>query len=410
MSKLSLTPNGAGTGTYTLASPNNNASHTLTLPVATGELLTSTGDGSGLTGISPFNPVAVTGATPSLDVGTYNFFDAGTPTLDTTLTFASVPTDANWRYKFSVVNDADFWDVSTTIYSKSFSVGDVIVLPVNVFFKPDGLKMYVVGKSNADVATIYEYDLSTAWDISTASYLQLFSVAAQENLPQGVFFKPDGLKMYVVGTTGDDINEYDLSTAWNITTASFLQSKSVSAQDTSPRDVFFKPDGLKMYVAGSTGDSVYEYTLSTAWNVTTASYLQSFSFVADELFPTGVFFKEDGLKMYVIGYFKDRVNEYDLSTAWNITTATKLQSFHFGEKNQQPSGVFFKPDGSRLFTVDGARHTVQEYVMGTSPTLTLPASLQNTPALVLVDDTEVTYEFVTDDAGVTVTLISEEVV
>jgi hypothetical protein len=32
MSKLSLTPNGAGTGTYTLASPNNNASHTLTLP------------------------------------------------------------------------------------------------------------------------------------------------------------------------------------------------------------------------------------------------------------------------------------------------------------------------------------------------------------------------------------------
>ena len=51
MSKLSLTPNGAGTGTYTLASPNNNASHTLTLPVATGTLLTTTGDGSGLTGI-----------------------------------------------------------------------------------------------------------------------------------------------------------------------------------------------------------------------------------------------------------------------------------------------------------------------------------------------------------------------
>ena len=64
MSKLSLTPNGAGTGTYALASPNNNASHTLTLPVATGELLTSTGDGSGLTSLTSGN---LTGALPAID-------------------------------------------------------------------------------------------------------------------------------------------------------------------------------------------------------------------------------------------------------------------------------------------------------------------------------------------------------
>ena len=64
MSKLSLTPNGAGTGTYTLASPNNNASHTLTLPVATGTLLTSTGDGSGLTALTSGN---LTGALPAID-------------------------------------------------------------------------------------------------------------------------------------------------------------------------------------------------------------------------------------------------------------------------------------------------------------------------------------------------------
>ena len=64
MSKLALTPNGAGTGTYTLASPNNNASHTLTLPVATGILLTTTGDGSGLTSLTSGN---LTGALPAID-------------------------------------------------------------------------------------------------------------------------------------------------------------------------------------------------------------------------------------------------------------------------------------------------------------------------------------------------------
>ena len=64
MSKLAIGPDASGTGTYTLASPNNNASHTLTLPVATGTLLTSTGDGSGLTALTSAN---LTGALPAID-------------------------------------------------------------------------------------------------------------------------------------------------------------------------------------------------------------------------------------------------------------------------------------------------------------------------------------------------------
>jgi sugar lactone lactonase YvrE len=92
----------------------------------------------------------------------------------------------------------------------------------------------------------------------------------------GLFFKPDGTKMYVIGTVGDDVNEYDLSTAWDITTASYLQNFSVAAQEINPTSIFFKPDGTKMYVVGSVGDDVNEYDLSTAWDVSTASYLQNF--------------------------------------------------------------------------------------------------------------------------------------
>lgn len=49
------------------------------------------------------------------------------------------------------------------------------------------------------------------WNISTASYVQTFSVAAQDGKPFGLFFSPDGLKMYVVGDDGKDINEYDVT-------------------------------------------------------------------------------------------------------------------------------------------------------------------------------------------------------
>jgi DNA-binding beta-propeller fold protein YncE len=218
--------------------------------------------------------------------------------------------------------------------------------------------MYILGASGRDVN---EYDLSTAWDISSASYLQNFSVAAQEISPQGFFFKPDGLKMYVVGSSGDDVNEYDLSTAWDISSASYLQRSSVGAQDKTPRGVFFKPDGLKMYILGASGRDVNEYDLSTAWDITPASYLQNFSVSAQEISPMGVLFKPDGLKMYIVGVSGQDVNEYDLSTAWDISSASYLQNFSVSAQETSPRGVFFKPDGLKMYIVGVSGQDVNEY-------------------------------------------------
>ena len=39
MSKITLTPNASGTGTFTIASPNSNTNRTLTLPDSDGTLL-----------------------------------------------------------------------------------------------------------------------------------------------------------------------------------------------------------------------------------------------------------------------------------------------------------------------------------------------------------------------------------
>jgi len=155
-------------------------------------------------------------------------------------------------------------------------------------------------------------EVSTGWDISTAVFLQSFSVSAKETIAYGVTFKPDGLKMYVIGRSSDSVHEYNLSTAWDISTAIFLQSFSVSAKDANPTGVTFKPDGLKMYVIGFNSDSVHEYNLSTGWDISTAVFLQSFSVSAKDATPTGVTFKPDGLKMYVIGFSSDSVHEYDL--------------------------------------------------------------------------------------------------
>ena len=241
------------------------------------------------------------------------------------------------------------WDISTAFFtSPSTNYLNIVAQdsgPQGLFFKPDGTKMYLAGNSTD---SIIEYDLSTAWDISTASYLQSFSVASQETSPEQVWFKPDGTQMYIIGTQGDDVSQYTLSTAWDISTSSYLGASSVAANAPTPNGFFFKDDGTKMYVADSSADNIVEYNLTIAWDYSTISYVQSFSVASEEYSSTGVFFKDDGTKMYVVGTGSDSVNQYNLSTAWNISTASYVQSFLIKQSSSLQE-IFFKPDGTKMY-------------------------------------------------------------
>ena len=253
---------------------------------------------------------------------------------------------------------SEAWSLGYASYDGvSFSVTAQDTVPNSVFFKPEGDKMYILGRTGDRV---YEYDLSTAWNVSTASYFQNQSIFAQESNPFGLFFKPDGTKMYVSGYAGDDINEYDLSTAWDVRSSTFNSATGVEASQIS--GLFFKPDGTKMYFSDVLGGDVYEVDLSTAWDVSTRSgSSQSFDVSAQETQPTEVFFKPDGTKMYIIGYIGDAVNEYDLSTAWDVTSASFLQAFSVAAQETAPNGLFFKPDGTKMFVVGQNSDTVFQY-------------------------------------------------
>ena len=346
----------------------------------------------------------VTGSDVDLSSGQYFEY---TPAADTTFTFSNAPasgTAAGFALAVTGAEAASGYDLANASYdSVSFSVAAQQANPRGIFFKPDGAKMYIMGASDRDVE---EYDLSTAWDISTASYLQNFSVTAQETNPEDIFFKPDGTKMYITGRSGDDVNEYDLSTAWDVSTASYLQNFSVNLQESIPRGMFFKPDGLKMYVLGDSGDDVNEYDLSTAWDISTASYLQNFSVTAQETNPEDIFFKPDGTKMYITGRSGDDVNEYDLSTAWDVSTASYLQNFSVSAQEAAPTGVFFKSDGTKMYIVGASGKAVYQYSTGTSApaTFNYPTAVDwpsgTAPDAPAVGETDVLV-FYTEDGGTT---------
>ncbi|MBN4055086.1 hypothetical protein JYT15_01105 [Acidimicrobium ferrooxidans] len=249
-------------------------------------------------------------------------------------------------------------DVSTAGFVRLFSVSPEEISPTGMFFKPDGTRMYITGTTGDD---INEYSLSTPWDVSSASFTRLKDVSLEEDNPQDVFFKADGTKMYVVGLGSGGVNEYTLSTAWNVTTATFDRVFSVSAEETVPSDIFFKPDGTQMYVLGGVGDDVNEYSLSTAWDVSTATFVRLFSVSGEETNPSGLFFKSDGMRMYVTGNVGDAVNEYTLSTGWDISTAAFVRTFSVSTEETSPGSLFFKPDGTRMYLVGSVGDDVNEY-------------------------------------------------
>jgi len=260
------------------------------------------------------------------------------------------------------------YDLSVAAYdSVSFSVSAQEAGPSSVFFKDDGTKMYVIGFSGDE---INEYDLSTAWDITTASASSVLSISSYETLPRGLVFKTDGTSLYFTGLGNDQVRQYDMTTAWDISTASYSKTFSVSSQDTSPSGLFFKSDGTKMYVSGAAGDDVNEYDLSTAWDVSTASYSNNFSLSSESIAsPQSLFFTSDGTKMFVVSRDDDNIYYYSLSTPWDITSASYSNtSFSVTSQESSPYGIFFKSDGTKMYVVGSSNDTIYQYSTGSTVT------------------------------------------
>jgi len=346
-------------------------------------------------------------AASDVDMSSGSYFTK-TLSADITFTFSNPPASGSAGSFALEVTGADVtvgYDLANAAYdSVTFSFSAQDNGGRGLFFKPDGTKFYIAGDGGND---INEYSMSTAWDLSTASYTTVFSVSSQDTSPYEVFFKPDGTKMYVMGDSNNSVFQYSLSTAWDISTASYDSvSFNVLSQEGSPYGLTFKPDGTKMYISGEQQDTVFQYGLSTAWDLSTASYDSvSFSASAQEASVTAVEFSSDGTKMFVIGYSGDDVNEYALSPAWDLSSASYVQNFSVAAQATFPASIRFKPDGTKMYILKDPSNFYQYSTASSTPaTITYPASVKwsgaTTPDAPAGGEKDV-YTFVTTDGGTT---------
>jgi sugar lactone lactonase YvrE len=237
--------------------------------------------------------------------------------------------------------------------------------PRGIAFSADGTKMY---HSDSTGAKIYQYSLSAPWDVSTASYDSVsLDVSSQSSGPGGFVFSSDGTKIYMFAGSSGTIYEYSLSSAWDLSTATYAsKSKDVSAQTSVMNAIAFASDGTSFVMAAS--GTTYMYTLGTAWDISTASFAsKTLDNSGEDLVPWGIAFNNDGTKFFLVGSFNETLYEYTLATPWDVSTAV-LDGTTFSVSASAPivHGLTFSSDGTKFYIVSDGNNTIVEYTDGSS--------------------------------------------
>jgi DNA-binding beta-propeller fold protein YncE len=246
--------------------------------------------------------------------------------------------------------------------------------PRAIFFKPDGTRVYIMDDFTND---IIQFDLTTAWDINN---LDIASGSADgqttgspaSTQPYGLFFKSDGTRVYILDLSTDDILQYDLATAWDINSLNIAtadgQTTGTSAA-VAPIGLFFKPDGTRVYITDNASNDIMQWDLSTAWDIdgldlTTADGQTTGTPTVIQ--PEDLFFNATGTRVYILDGSTDDIFQFDLTTAWDIANLDISSGSSDGQTTgtpaaATPTSLFFNPTGTRVYITDDTTDDIFQY-------------------------------------------------
>nr|BAR34929.1 hypothetical protein [uncultured Mediterranean phage uvMED] len=242
---------------------------------------------------------------------------------------------------------------------QSYNGGNLTTYMGGIVVKDDGSTMVVGSMVGTLDDFIIQYDMGTAFTIDSnvtvsSSSGDNLDVNPPQSLIGGLSVADDGSKVYSFGRATNNVNRFDLSTAWDLSTGGSAASNfNTSSQISNVYDGFVKNDGTEVYVIGYGPDNVYQYTLSTAHDLSTASLTNTFDISAKSTVSGGIHFHSEGYAFVIADSFSDKLHKYNLSTAWDVSTATFHSSSDSLNSNAGTlSGVWFDDDWTYIYYTD----------------------------------------------------------
>lgn len=229
--------------------------------------------------------------------------------------------------KISQISLSTPYDVSTATWDFTTKSADLDNISVSFIsggrFTPDGTSVIACHQtSSPDNQQVTQYNLTSAFDLSTIGT----DVAILDVIPDipgstaevnAVVWNDDGTKLFVAEGANDLILEYALSSAYDISTASYTTSFNYTTATGAVNggEFIFNSAGTKLLLTDTATNALYEIDLSTGFDLSTASYNgNSIDFTGIDTIPLGLEYNSDGSKLYVSGSQNDSIYTFDLVT------------------------------------------------------------------------------------------------
>jgi hypothetical protein len=184
---------------------------------------------------------------------------------------------------------------------------------VDVFdISNDGTRFWALGDNGA-TSNIREFSLQTAFDLATATLVDSIPYPFDPDPPICFEFADNGKKWYI--ENAGQLIQYDLSTPYDI--RSRTQTGTIGGFPTSGAgDPAFSPDGSRLTIGLRSGTTIRSGSCSTPFDIST--YREEATFTTSNGDPSCAKWNEDGTRLYVRHASPDMVNEYATTTPYSV--------------------------------------------------------------------------------------------
>jgi hypothetical protein len=181
-------------------------------------------------------------------------------------------------------------------------------------------------------------------------------------------WKPDGTKFYITWEQNNTVYQYSVSTPRDVTTATY-DNKNVATTLNVSNSIIFSDDGLTMWIGWSWGTwYVYKWTLSTAWDVSTASYSWDTSNISFDQC-TGYWMANNWQYLFVLSRWNRWIRRYTMLTPYDITTLDATYQ-EYSNLLDTCHKVLLNPQWTQLFYYARDYHKIHICALSTAFDLT----------------------------------------
>lgn len=373
-----------------------------------------------------FLPVGlVDSAVDVLDLSNGNhFFHDSELSTATSLVFTNAPSKAKFDYTYKAgLQPYDLTAVDDT-YNVFDSHGPILLGEDNPYCFNSAGTILLCG--NAGI--IYSYELSTAWDLSTATFSgdsKTLSEVSEFNL-KSLSISENNRYVYAHGTDTDKLHVYQYADSTGLpkisdTTFRKTYDPSTITTNINPSGFKIKNGGRKMFVFYDTFNRIHDLDIIDSAYVGNLSRPGNTSVQSFGIFDIGdIGFNDDGTKLYVAqtdaiadpGRFA--LMEYSLASPWVTDKATLLSTINIVDSDDGASTktmpfTFNFMDGGTKFSYQPIGTKFIRTRQMDFGQITLPENVTGTESNRARGD-YVTLTFETHDSGANYSLLSENII